>query len=165
MCLRVHNACGGLYNTARRRNPSLRSHRFWRNPHIFRFSHRHRLQISLQRIIRVLLKSRYICRVSQPSTLYTFILYTNNYVSQVNTKPTSRLSHHRSPLYQRPLLLWHPRTRRLRNITILLSYSCHYVTKIQTTASSHPKRPSTLRHSYPPWHPSRTLYWLHPRTC
>ena len=165
MCLRVHNACGGLCNTARRWNPSLCPHRFWRNPHIFRFSHRHRLQISLQRIIRVLLKSRYICRVSQPSTLYTFTLYTNNYVSQVNTKATSRLSHHRSPLYQRPLLLQDPITRWLRNTTILLSYSCHHVSQIQTTASSRPKRPSTLRHSYPPWHPSRTLYWLHPRTC
>ena len=163
MCLRVHNACGGLCDTARRRNPSLCPHRFWRNPHIFRFSHRHRLQISLQKIIRVLLKSRYICRVSQHSTPLHFT--PNNYVSQVNTKPTPRLSHHRSPLYQRPLLLQYPRTRWLRNTTILLSYSCHYVTKIQTTASSRPKRLSTLRHSYPPWHPSRTLYWLHPRTC
>ena len=163
MCLRVHNACGGLYNTARRRNPSLCSHRFWRNPYIFRFSHRHRLQIPLQRIILgIVVVSVYLPSIP---ALYTFTLYTNTYVSQVNTKPTSRLSHHRSPLYQRPLLLQYPRTRWLRNTTILLSYSCHHVSQIQTTASSRPKRPSTLRHSYPPWHPSRTLYWLHPRTC
>ena len=206
MCLRVHNACGGLYNTARRWNSSLCSHRFWRNPYIFRFSHRHRLQIPLQRIIPgIVVVSVYLPSIPALYTLH-HTLYTNNYVSQVNTKPTPRLSHHRPPLYPWPLLLWHPRTRRLRNITILLSYSCHHVTKIQTTASSRPKRspylswglPSpigaptklvgswgerrhmspndamrqssrpcsrTRRHSYPPWHPSRTLYWLHPRIC
>lgn len=71
MCLRVHNACGGLYNTARRRNPSLCPHRFWRNPHIFRFSHRHRLQIPLQRIIpSIVVLAEYI-PPDTASTLYT----------------------------------------------------------------------------------------------
>lgn len=76
MCLRVHNACGGLYNTARRRNPSLCPHRFWRNPHIFRFSHRHRLQIPLQRIVPgIVVVSVYLPSIPALFTLHSTPLY------------------------------------------------------------------------------------------
>ena len=47
------DAGGGLHLPAIGRDPSLRSHCFWRDTHLQRLPHRHRLPLPLQRIINL----------------------------------------------------------------------------------------------------------------
>ena len=74
--LRVRIAHSGLPLPTIGRDPPLRSHRFWRDTHLQRLPHRHRLQIPLQRIVPgIVVVSVYLPSIPALFTLHLYTLH------------------------------------------------------------------------------------------